>query len=108
MARRRKDESLIQVLFQLFMRIPPWMCIPIALFVFFVVSGLLGGLALQYPRFASLASLGTLAGGGLAAIILLAGFKAFVERVARKKLLAKQSGTESIRALSWSQFELLV
>lgn len=108
MARRRKDESLVNVLYGIFMRIPTWMCVPIAIFAFCIVSGLIGGIAARDPRLASLASLGNFAGGGLAVIILLAGFKAFVERAARQKILANQSGIESIRALSWSQFELLV
>lgn len=108
MGRRSKNESLIRVLYAVFMRIPVWMCIPTAVFAFFVASGVIAGIANRDQRFASFASLGNLAGGGLAAIILLAGFKAFVERIARERLLAKQTGIESVRSLSWSQFELLI
>jgi restriction system protein len=84
------------------------MCIPIALFAYFVVSGLIGGIALSDRRLAGFAGLGPLAGGGLAVIILLAGLKAFVERRSRERILANQTGIASIRGLSWPQFELLV
>ena len=44
--------------------------------------------------------------GGLAAVLtLLAGFKALMERWARRKILAKQAGSESIRQLTWSSFD---
>lgn len=38
----------------------------------------------------------------------MVGFKATVEKWARRKFLAMQSGITSIRELSWSSFELLV
>jgi restriction system protein len=107
-ARRRNDESLVELFYGIFMRIPPWTCIPIAVVAYGIVSAVIIAFSEGNKLTAGLAGIAPLAGGGVAALILLAGFKAFVERMAREKILAKQTGIESIRSLSWSQFELLV
>lgn len=108
MARRRKDDSAINLFYGLFMQIPPWTCIPIAAAAFVLTPGLIIALAAGNKVLAGLAGIATMAGFGIALLILLAGFKAFVERRIRQKLLEKQTGIDSIRALSWSQFELLI
>ena len=105
---RRKDDSLHEVFNGLFMRIPPWTCIPIAIVAYGVVAGAIAVFASSNKILAGLANTGPLAGGFIALLILLAGVKAYVERIARQKLLAKQTGIESIRSVSWSQFELLI
>lgn len=105
---RRKDDSFINVFSAIFSRTSPWLCLPAAVIGFVLVAGVVTGVAASNPMLKGLAPLGLLFGGGVALLILLAGFQAAMERWSRRTLLAKQSGIESIRALSWSQFELLV
>jgi restriction system protein len=105
---RRKDDGLVNVFYGLFMAIPPWTCIPIALIAYHLVSTIIIAFMAGKPILKGLAGVAPMAGGAVAFLILLAGFKAKVERSARRKLLARQTGIESIRELSWSSFELLV
>jgi len=90
-----------------------------------VVAGILGFVAARYgiswylPSSSNriLAQLGTAASGNgmftmLAwawlVICWLAAIASFIGRIKRKQLLETQSGLDSLRAMSWRQFEMLV
>lgn len=105
---RRKDDRFINVPSAILSRTSPRLCLPAAVIGFVLVTGVITGVAATNPTLNGPAPLGPLFGGGVALLILLAGIQAAMERWSRKTLLAKQSGIDSIRALSWSHFELLV
>jgi restriction system protein len=105
---RRKDDNLVEMFSGLFMHIPPWTCIPIAMVAGGVVGALVLTVSAANPLLKGFAGIAWFAGWGIALLILFSGFKATMERWFRRKTLAKQTGIESIRALNWSDFELLV
>jgi restriction system protein len=105
---RRKDDSFVDVFSAIFLRTSPWLSLPAALLGFTFVYIVVAVAASVNPLFKGLIQLAPLFGGGVAMLILLAGLKAMLDGWSRRALLSKQSGIESIRSLSWSQFELLV
>jgi restriction system protein len=105
---RRKQDGLMEDFHGLFMRIPAWACIPISLFAFLFVTVLIIAAGAFSPPLKALAGMAPALGGMVALMILLAGFKASMDKWSRRAILAKQTGIESIRQLSWSAFELLV
>ncbi len=90
------------------MHVPSWICIPVALGAFVFIQIVIGIAATSAPGFDALRAFGPLLGGGTAALILLIGFKAMLAKNERRRLLAKQTGIDSIRELSWPAFELLI
>jgi restriction system protein len=107
MARRNKNE-FFELFHGLFMRIPAWACFPIAIAAYGIITALVMAVASAGPATRALAGVAPIASFGAAGLILLAGLKAAVEKRTRRAILAKQTGIESIRQLSWSSFELLV
>jgi restriction system protein len=108
MARRKKDEGWFNLFFWVFTKFSAWLCIPAAFLAFIAVNVILQIAASIHPITKGLVQLGPLAGGIFAGLVLLAGLKAGIEKGVRKKLFDKQTSIESIRELSWSQFELLI
>ena len=108
MARRRKQEGIIEILVDLFMEIPAWVCPPAAVLAYLGVRiGLpwLAGsniflrvLAQEADFFARIAGL----------VVLATGFTAAVNKWQRRRLYDQQTGIDSIRDLSWGAFELLI
>lgn len=108
MARQKKDEGWFDLFFWVFTKYSAWLCLPAAFVVFQVIDALVLNVASTNPITRGLAPLGSLFGGVAAVIVILAGLKAGVEKAARRKIFDKQTSIDSIRELSWSQFELLI
>lgn len=93
-------------------RDPWWMLLSFAGVVYVVGVHLLPAWTFEQPLIENLTNqLPTLANGFsllLVGLAGLAGIQSFVLRAARRKLLAKNTHLDSIRALSWHQFEHLV
>jgi restriction system protein len=107
MSRRRKQDGLFDDLYGVFLRIRAWICVPLALVVFVIIQVLFSAAA-GNPILRSLAPFGTVAAAGVALLILLAGFTAAISKSKRRQLYDGQTSLESIRALSWREFEVLI
>ena len=99
MARRRKKDDVFDDLHELFMRVPAWLCIPFALLAFVVIPPFFQGPLAQLGS-----TFGTIVGMG----ILIVGIGAALSKSRRRQLYDEQTSIESIRALSWQKFELLI
>lgn len=108
MARRPKQDSIVDGLHDLFMHAPAWICLPVAALAYLGVKfGLpilagsnifLKALAQSSELFASMACL----------VVIATGITAALKKWERRRLYDHQTGIASIRDLSWSDFELLI
>ena len=108
MARRRKQDGFFDDLHEMFMQVPTWICVPLAIGAFFLIRKAVVGLATTSPVLAAFAKQGDMFGGVAALLVLVAGFTAALRKARRRKLYDEQSGIESVRALSWREFEMLI
>ena len=108
MARRRKQDSIVDDLHDLFMHVPAWLCLPLAALVFVAVEMGLAILGAQNPLLKGIAQNGQIFAGMAALMVLAAGFAAGVNKWKRRQLYDGQTSIESIRHLSWAAFELLI
>jgi len=106
MARRQNKDTLFNDLIEIFMHVPAWFCIPAAVVGYFAV--IIGFSLITNPVLKGLAAGSEGWARIVAGIILFAGFLAAINKWHRRGLYDKQTGIESIRSLSWSQFELLI
>jgi len=90
------------------MKFSAWLCIPVAIVLFLMVNLLVLTVASTNPVTKGFAPLAPLFGGFAALLVLLAGLKAGIDKGIRRKIYDDQTSIESIRELSWSQFELLI
>ena len=99
MARRRKNDSPLEDLYKVFMRVPAWLCVPVALCAYLIIplffNGTFEQIGKPFGKFAAL-------------LIIGAGIIAAISKVKRRQLFDQQTSIESIRALSWQDFELLI
>ena len=108
MAPRRKQDGIVDGLHDLFMHVPAWMCLPVAALAYLAVKlGLpmlegnnifLKALAQNSEIFACMAGL----------VVLATGFTAALKKWERRQIFNRQTDINSIRDLSWSNFELLI
>jgi len=108
MSPRRRKNSLMDDLYELFLNRSGWLCVPVAIAAFALMDVLFAVIAGQNPALKGLAMTGPPLGTIAAILILLAGGKAAVGKIKRRKLYARQTGIDSILSLSWREFELLV
>lgn len=108
MARRRKNDGIVDDLHELFMHVPAWVCIPVAAIAYLGVSIGLNILAGQNPLLKGIAQNGQMFAGMAALVVLATGFTAAVKKWTRRQLYTQQSGIGSIRTLKWADFELLI
>ncbi|MCA9253725.1 MAG: DUF2034 domain-containing protein [Phycisphaerales bacterium] len=111
MPRRRKDEGFFDELYEMLLVVPSWVGPPLAgvfyLVLRFIIPAIFRGG--EKPDINSI-----LAGVSKGAALPVAGLVLFLWLIAefrkwqRRGLLDAQSGLESIRALSWQEFEHLV
>jgi restriction system protein len=92
----------------IFLLVPAWLCIPAALIAFAAVRMILVSFAAKNVVFTGLARNGSVFGGMAALLVLVAGETAAIQKLERRKLYDKQTSIDSIRALSWKEFELLI
>lgn len=112
MARRRRTntaEDTFELFHDLFMHIPAWICLPVAAAIFVGLKLLITKVATGQLLLELMAArYGTWVAGFFALIVVFAGIMAAIKKKERRRLLDKQQGLDTIRALSWSEFELLV
>jgi len=108
MARRRKSDTVLDDLHEIFLHIPSWLCIPLALAAYLGIQVVLLQLASTNPVWKGIAVNARFFGGMAAVLILMTGLKAAISKWQRRRLYDQQTGIESVRNLSWSQFELLI
>lgn len=108
MARRRKQDGFFDDLHEMLMQVPTWVCVPLAIGAFFLIRKTITGLATTSPMLGAFAKQGDLFGGIAALLVLVAGLSAAVRKARHRQLYDEQSGIESIRALSWREFEMLI
>jgi len=107
MSPRRKN-SLLDDLHEIFLHLPSWSCIPAAIAAFVIIDILFGAIAAKNPMLKGLAADGPPLGAMSAILILAAGGTAAVKKFRRRQLYDRQTGINSIRSLSWREFEALV
>jgi restriction system protein len=112
MARRKRTsigEDLFEMFLDIFMHIPSWICVPAAGVGYVGVRLLINSVPRTQPFLTVLAdAYGGWIAGIFAVMIVIAGIVAAIRKQERRKLLDKQSGLDTLRELSWSEFELLV
>lgn len=105
---RRKNDTFFDDLRATFMKVPPWVCVPVAVLFFFAVNGSILAVSRMNAVTKKFAEIVPLAGYIVGGLALLAGLAAAIARKKRQQLFDSQTGIESIRALTWSQFEQLI
>ena len=112
MARRKNTssaEDALELFHAIFMHVPAWLCLPAAALGFFGLKLLIHKVTAGKMLWEQLGvQYGSCAAGLLAFLILLAGLTAGIKKRQRRRLLEKQRGLDTLRELSWSDFELLV
>lgn len=110
--RRRKSgaEEVAEGMFEIFLRTPWWVC-PIVAAVIFVIFRFVFP-ALGDPKQISLsglfANVSKMIAPFFAILVLIIGGLAELKKWERRRLLDKQRGLDTIRAMNWRDFELLV
>ncbi|HNO80316.1 MAG TPA: DUF2034 domain-containing protein [Phycisphaerae bacterium] len=111
MPRRRKDDDFFEELYELLLVVPAWVGPPLAgvfyLVLRLIIPAMFGGS--EKPDISTLVA-GVSKGIALpiAGLVLFLWLFAEFQKWQRRRLLDAQSGIESIRALSWQEFEHLV
>lgn len=101
MARRKKNSPLDDI-FEMFLQLPWWIGLPAAPIIYYV------GNHLGVGKPPELKIIYDIAFPALAVAALIGGIGSFFRSLSRKKLLNKQQGIETVRNLSWRDFEYLV
>lgn len=100
---RRRNESLFDILAEL----PWWVSVVVAALSYFAMKYWLSGLWAGNMFLAAIAK-GLQPNAGLfSSFFLIPAALSFLGSLKRRKLLDRQSGLESIRAMSWREFEIL-
>ncbi len=108
MARRRKQDTILDDLHEVFLVVPAWLCLPVALIAYIAINVAMNAFAGSHPMLKGLAQNVPLFGGIAVLLVLLAGLTAAIKKWARRRLYDGQTSLESIRDLSWSDFERLI
>ena len=103
----RKQTGLAEYLFDMLVQMPWWAGVSAAV-VFWIIGVVRYGGAQDGGVSAGLAPLLRMVFNGLAILSLAAAGASAIKRVSRRKLLDRQKGIDSLRSLSWQQFEQLV
>jgi restriction system protein len=103
MARRKKGGLLEEL-----STIPWWINVILAAIVYFGLKFILPSIHFKNPFFQAFATAIPSFAGIFAFIILAAALMSFFNQLKRKKLVENTDKLESIRQLSWQDFELLV
>lgn len=108
MARKRANDSSLDILHGFFMSQPWWVC-PIFAGIFYLLARFgFPAIVGQDTLGKALGPLGPFFAPWIFGITLLIGLIANLSKAKRRGLLEQQSGLESIRKMSWKEFELLV
>lgn len=101
---RRKNEGLLDVLAEL----PWWISVVLAVLVYVFLKFILPSIHFGNPFIQAYANASPNLSGIFAFLFLVGAFMSFIGGMRRKKLLNNIDKMESIRNLSWQEFELLV
>jgi len=104
MPRRRKDDDLLGVLFLVYRETPWW----VPLLVSAVVYGGLRLTPLAFPPENPLRLLGALFAPYAAVLVLLPALPAAWHKWRRRELVDRQRGLDTLREMTWREFEKLV
>jgi restriction system protein len=111
MARRQSERGFFDDLYDILLVVPAWVGPPLALVFFlvlrFVVPGILGGSG-KPDVGAVIAAVARGSAAPAGGLVLLLWLAAEFEKWRKRRLLDSQSGLNSIRDLSWQEFEHLV
>ena len=100
----RKQENIVTLL----LLCPWWVSASLAAVVYVVLKLVVPHIEFQNPVFKGMAGVvPKLAGLASVFLLLLAGMSA-INSIRKRELLNRQSGIDSIRALSWREFEELL
>lgn len=100
---RRRNESL----FDLLTKLPWWVSIIVAALAYCVTKYWLPGFWAENIYLAAIAKGLQPHAGLFASFFIVPALLSFLGSVKRRKLLDRQSGLDSIRAMSWREFEML-
>ncbi len=103
----RRKTSIVEDIFDMLQELPWWAGVAAA-GMFWFVGLIVTGRATQAPIQTAIRPMIKLVFNGLAVISLIAAAVSAIKSGSRRKLLDRQKGIESLRALSWRQFEQLV
>ncbi len=103
----RRNSGVMDDVFSLCMQMPWWVGVLVAVVIWtigFLVSG--GGEPSSFKE--SVAPIMSMVFGVLALTALVGALASAIRGVSRRRLLDRQKGVESLRSLSWREFEQLV
>jgi restriction system protein len=105
----RRQSNLIEDMHDIFLRTPWWVSLLVAGTAYAALDfGLPAYIDESNPFLKPFEPLGPLFAPWITGLVLLSGAIAQFGKVSRRKLLERQSGLNSIRAMSWQSFEKLV
>lgn len=100
-------KSVIEDLFDMLRKLPWWVGVATAV-VFWIMGMVITGGMTKDAVHNALRPLLKFAFNGLAILALIAAVVSAIQSLSRRKLLDRQSGMDSLRSLSWLEFERLV
>lgn len=100
----RRDETILDILAVC----PWWVSVAVSAFTYCVLQFFIPSITFSSPVLAGIPKLGPMFAPWVALLLLLPAPVALFNSIRKKTLLDKQKDIESIRSLSWKQFEELV
>ncbi len=111
MTRRRSEDGLFDVIYELLLLVPAWVGPSLAVVLFLVLRVLIPGIygGGEKPEIgAAVAGISRGVALPIGGLVFLVWLLAEFQKWRRRRLLDAQSGLDDIRGLSWQQFEHLV
>ena len=103
----RRNKGMIEDVFELCSKAPWWFGVSAAA-VFWIIGLIVAGRIASDSLLYAARPLITLMFNGLAVVALVAAAVSVIKGLSRRKTLDRQGGIESIRSLTWREFEQLV
>lgn len=100
----RRNESILDLLYAC----PWWVSVVVSGFAYGTLQFIVPGIKLNSPLLVQVPNLGPIFAPWVALVLLLPAPFSFLNSIRKKKLLDKQRDIDTIRALTWKQFEELV
>lgn len=100
----RRNETILDILAVC----PWWVSVAVSAFTYCTLQFIIPSITLSSPVLAGIPKLGPMFAPWVALLLLLPAPVSLFNSIRKKRLLDKQKDIESIRSLSWKQFEVLV